>query len=69
MSVINFDYQTEVKTKQGPKDVFATKKAVIIYNADGTIYGEARVKRESDFNFKALLKIALERSGSKIEIA
>lgn len=66
MSVINFDYPT--KTRSG-KNIIVTKKAVIVYDANGEIYGEARVTRESDFNFEALLKIALERSGSKIEVA
>ena len=69
MSTIDFNYKTTVQTGKGIKDVVATKKAVIVYNSDGTIYGEARVIRESDFNFNALLRFALETSGSKIEVA
>lgn len=47
-------------------DVDTTEKRVIIYNTDGSIYGQAGVQNKHDFNYDKLLSIALKRSGATI---
>lgn len=49
--------------------VESTNTKVIVYDYRGKLFGMAGVTRASDFNFESLLKIALERSGSKIDVA
>ena len=40
-----------------------------MYNERDVKIGEAGVIRESDFDFDALVNMAMETSGSKIEVA
>ena len=47
-------------------DVFTTNLKVMVYSEDKLI-GCAGVKRKEDFNFNVLYKLALHKSGSKIE--
>lgn len=49
--------------------IISTNKKVIVYNGRDEKIGEAGVMRESDFDFNALVKMAMETSGSKIEVA
>lgn len=49
--------------------IVSTNKKVIVYNEKDVKLGEAGVIRESDFDFDALLNMAMETSGSKIEVA
>jgi len=44
-------------------------KKVIVYNKKDEKIGEAGVIRESDFDFDALVNMAMKTSGSKIEVA
>ena len=47
-------------------DVFTTNLKVMVYSEDELI-GCAGVKRKEDFNFNILYRLALHKSGSKIE--
>ena len=49
--------------------IVSTNKKVIVYNERDVKIGEAGVIRESDFDFDALVNMAMETSGSKIEVA
>lgn len=49
-------------------NVFTTNKALFIYRGNELI-GSASVINAKDFNYDALLKFALHKSGSKIDVA
>jgi len=49
--------------------VVTTNKSLIVYTPKGTIYGQSRVVRAKDFDYDSMLMMALEKSGSKLEVA
>lgn len=49
--------------------IVSTNRKVIVYNEKDFKLGEAGVLRESDFDFDSLVEMAMESSGSKINVA
>lgn len=47
-------------------NVDCTNKRVIIYDTDGSVYGQAGVVNAKDFDYDSLLALALKRSGATI---
>lgn len=66
--VVGYDKKSELPNYRSIK-IITTNKRLVVYNEKGEKIGEAGVIRESDFDFEALLNMAMETSGSKIEVA
>lgn len=66
--IVDYDKKTGLPNYRSIK-IVSTNKKVIVYNERDIKIGEAGVIRESDFDFDALLNMAMDISGSKIEVA
>ena len=66
--VVGYDKKSGLPNYRSIK-IITTNKRLVVYNEKGEKIGEAAVIRESDFDFEALLNMAMETSGSKIEVA
>ena len=66
--IVGYDKKSGLPNYRSIK-VVSTNKKVIVYNEKDKKIGEAGVIRESDFDFDALVNMAMETSGSKIEVA
>lgn len=66
--IVDYDKKTGLPNYRSIK-IVSTNKKVIVYNEKDEKIGEAGVIRESDFDFDALVNMAMETSGSKIEVA